>query len=433
MNADQRSDEELATQVAGGDEAGFVELYRRYFPRLYDFAFRVSRDREVAAAAAQASFFRAHHALRGGELPGPFKIQIFAIVRHDLAERMRQRPGPGTADGDAFAVADPSLLESPGSDLAELARFAWRAAQELKMEEYLHLDLSVRQRLSAEEIAAVAGSSPEGAEPRVGRAGESFEETFASILLAHRGRQTCVDLDMLIGEDEWSPATQRRILGHLRSCDTCHQTADRHPRGTEVLAALVPAPAPPGWQETILVRLLEAARTGPSAAATATPAQPPPAASVPPARPPAGYAPGWGGQGGGFGGWMSRLFGQGDARGPLLAAFGGSLLVIVVVLGALWGAGAFDGGGDGANATETPTPTAGTETVTPTPSETPTETPTLEATETPRPAGTPLPPTATPVPATAVPPPTATPAPPTDTPAPPTDTPAPPAETPTPP
>ena len=429
MNADEHSDEELAAQVAGGDEAGFVELYRRYFPRLFDFAFRLSRDREVAAAAAQASFFRIHDALRNGELHGPFNVQLFAIIRHDLAERMRQRTSPGIAADDAFAAADPSLLESPAPDLAELARFAWRAAQELKMEEYLHLDLSVRQRLSAEEIATVVGSSPEGAERRVGRAGESFEETFASLLLTNRGRQACVDLDMLIGDDEWSPATQRRILGHLRSCDTCQQTTGRHPRGTEVLAALTPAAAPAGWQETILVRLLEAARTGPVAAAPVTPTQPAPPAAAPPARPPTGYAPGWGGRGGGFGDWLSRVFGQGGARGPLLAAFGGSLLVIVVVLGALCGAGAFDGDGNGTDATETPTGTPGTETptTTATPSETPTETPTLEATETPQPADTPLPPTATPVPPTAAPPPTPTPAPPTDTPAPP------PTETPTPP
>ncbi len=178
MNENQHSDEELARQASTGDEAGFIELYRRYFPALYDFAFRITRDRDLAAAAAQASFFRAHHALRSGELTGPFKLQLFTVIRNDLAERMRQRTSPGTESKETFASVDASRLENPppASDLAELGRLAWQVVHELKMEEYLLLDLSIRQQLNDAEVAAVVGSSPEGAERRVRRARENIDE-----------------------------------------------------------------------------------------------------------------------------------------------------------------------------------------------------------------------------------------------------------------
>lgn len=422
MNADERSDDELARQAGGGDEAAFVELYRRYFPRLYDLALRLTRDRDVAAAVAQASFFRAYHGLRAGEVQPSFKIQLFAIAHRDLTERLHRRPAAVLEGEEAFAAADPSGLTTaiPAADLADLARLAWRAARELKTDEYELLDLSVRQQLDATEAATVLGTRPEAVERRLRRLQDFFEESFTSLLLLSRGRQECLDLDFLVGEDGGSSATRRRIIKHLRSCELCQTTRRRYLPAAELLSALTPAPAPAGWQETILVRLLEAARAG---APTSGPSPAAPLGAAPPARPPTGgftIA-----RGGGIGDWFDRLFGRGGARGPLLVVLGGALLAAIVALAALCGAGAFDGGGEEATptttATVTTTPTA---TTTTTPTATPTETasPTALPSETPAPTETPLP--------TDTPPPPDTPAPPTDTPAPPTDTPILPTDTP---
>ncbi|MCH7511130.1 MAG: hypothetical protein IIB19_02075, partial [Chloroflexi bacterium] len=129
MNAQERSDEDLAREAGGGDEAAFVELYRRYFPRVYDLALRLTRDRETAAAAAQASFYRVHHALLSGETEAPFKSQVFGLAHRDLAERMRGRPSQAQEVEEAFATADPALLatEVPAADLPDLAELAWQA------------------------------------------------------------------------------------------------------------------------------------------------------------------------------------------------------------------------------------------------------------------------------------------------------------------
>ena len=445
MNAQERSDEELAQGAGGGDEAAFVELYRRYFPRVYDLALRLTHDRETAAAAAQASFYRAHHALLSAEAEAPFKSHVFGLAHRDLAERMRGRPSQAQEEGEAFATADPALLatEVPAADLPDLAELTWQAASDLKADEYELLDLSVRQQMDAGDAAAVLGTRPEAVERKLGRIHDLFEESFSSLVLLNRGRQDCGDLDSLVGEDQNSPAHRRRVIQHLRGCESCKTTRRRYPPASELLAALTPAPAPAGWQETILVRLLEAARdrtAGATAAGLAGPAEAIPtsrpespptarAGGASPARPASEMFAGLDGGGDGMGGWLSRYLGLGGERGPLFVVLGAALLVVVIAVTALCSVGVFDGDGEPATGTETPTPTAtttGTTTATPTATGTPTPTEVLTGTP------TESPPTETPVPATDTPvPATDTPVPATDTPVPSTDTPVPATDTPT--
>lgn len=428
MDSPQRSDDELARQVAGGDEGAFAELYGRYFGQVYDFAVRLSRDRDIAALVVQSSFLRLQQTLRAGETAVPPKLQLFVNARHDVAERLRRQRGPVMEGEEAFVVADPSRLEGSilAADVPELARLAWQSARELKLDEYELLDLSVRRGLNTEEIAAILRTRPEAAEARLARTRDALEGSFSSLLLLHRGRRACLDLDFIVDEGKWSASLAQRILQHLRGCDACQTTRRGYMSATDLIAVLTLAPAPAGWEQTMLDRLLQAMRTGAMPAAPAPSPQPAPAVAPPRAqRPPEVGAEPAGGAGGP--GMVEQLFGGSGARGPLLAVFGGGLLVVVVVLGALCSAGAFDDGDEGAKATVSPTTTAtptgtGTATLTPTSTATSTPRPLATATQPPptlRPTAT-RPPTATPVPTQPPPPPTATspPPPPTSTPAP---------------
>ncbi len=430
MNEHDRSDEELAQRVAGGDEAAFAELYRRYFGRVYDFALRLARDRDVASLVVQSSFLGAYRGMRSGEMQAPFELQVFANAHHDVRERLRRRRGPVLEGEEVFASTHPAFLaDAPlAPELPDLARDAWQASREMKPDEYELLDLSVRQSLDVQEMAAVLRMRPEVVEARAARVRDSFEESFSSLLLLRRGRRECLDLDFQVGQDEWSVSLRRRITRHLGGCDTCREMRRRFPAATEVFAALMLVPAPTGWEETILDRLQSAVRTGtgPAAAAPAAPVAAPaapaatpvaPTVTPPPAGRPPGAVPVAAPGGAGIAGWFDRFFGGGDARGPMLAGLLGGIILVVIILAALCGAGAFDGGGP--TATPTPTPTAtGTATPTPTATATSTATPTLTSTPQPLPTATPAPPTSTPAP------PTATTAPPTPAPA--TATPEPP-------
>lgn len=417
MDGDQRSDDELARQAGGGDEAAFAELHRRYFGRVYDFALRLARDRDVAALVVQSSFLRAYQGLRTGERQGPFKLGLFARAHHHVAERLRRRRRPVLEGEEAFAMADPARLAYPAlaAELPDLAHMAWQAARQLKLDEYELLDLSVRQQFDVAEIAAILRTRPEAVQTKLARLRDALEESFTSLLLLSRGRRECLDLDFLVGDDQWSASLRRRIQRHLQSCQICRGTRRRYLSVSEALAALTPVPAPVGWQETILDRLQDAVRTGAMAAAPAPVA---PAVTPPPPRQPSGVLSDLAGGGGGIGAWFGCLFGGGGARGPLLAVLGGGLLVVIVALAALCGAGAFDGGEAAPTPTTSPTATASAS-ATPTPSATPTATAT--STSLPPPTATAAPPTSTPAP------PTSTPVSPTATPRSPTATPLPPA------
>ena len=414
MEGDQPSDQGPAGQTGRGTEAAFAELYQRYFDPVYDFAIRLSGDQGLAALALQRSFLRAHQALRAGEPPASLKVPLFAVALSDARERLRgRRPAP-QQDSDAFAVVDTSSVADPvlASALPELAQLAWLAAQQMRLDEYALLDLSVRRELTTDELASALAIDRAEAERASGRSRDAFEESFSALLLFDRGRSECVDLDFLAGDDQWSPSLRRRVTQHIRGCPTCQSTRQRYRTGVQLLAELASVPAPAGWQDTILERLQQAARSGASP-------QPAPAPSVGTPRPPAGPILATAGWGDGIGDWFRRVVGQGGARWPLLAGLGGSMLGVIVVVAALCGAGAFDGGDAAATLTPSPTATATTSVTT-----------TATATETPPTTATPVTPTASPLPATASPPPaTATPEAATATPMPATATPPQPSPT----
>ncbi len=420
MDAQTRSDDEFAQQAAAGDDGAFAELYRRYFPRVYDYALRLSRNREIAAAVSQLTLHNARQGLRSGVFQAAVRPQIFALAHHELTERARRGRWPVLEGEEAFVVGDPALLadQARATDLPELARVAWHAARELRFEDYELLDLNVRQRLDAGALAAVLKTRPGAIDDKLRKLRPAYEETFTGLLLLHRGRRECLDLDFQVSDEDWSPSVRKRIGRHLQSCQICHALRSRYPPGAAVLATLTPAAAPTGWQETILGRILDVAAPAAGTVATVAAAQPvftpperpgtaraqPEPAPAPYAQPPAEHYT-YGGGGDGYGDWVRRVFGSGG-RGPLFIAGGGLLLVVAIALGALCGSGAFDGA-----STPTVTPTV-TSTPTASPTATFTETPTATVTNTPEPTDTPAP-TDTPLPTNTAPPPTNTVPPPT--------------------
>jgi RNA polymerase sigma-70 factor (ECF subfamily) len=423
MNGGQQSDEELAQLAAGGDEWAFSDLYNRYFPEIFDYAIRMSRDRDIAALVLQSAFLRLYQLLQSGTPPPSVRLHLFAGAHHDLAERMRARRTAIIEGEEAFVVGDPARLERSISaqELHEQSRLIWQAVRELRQEDYELLDLSVRRALTDDEIASFMRVRSQSVHARLESARQTLEDSFSSLLIMMYGRRACMDLDFLVAEDKWSTSLRRRILQHAASCPVCQTTRRAYMSAAEALNAIAVVPAPPGWQAIMLSRLLKAREGGeptpsgpllptgvprpepvPVAEAAAAPAVAVASTSPYTARPMSSYSS--------TPGMFERLPDFGG-RGPLIAVFGGALLIVAMIFGALCSAGAFDGGSDDggvAEGTTTVTRTA-TRTRTPTSTRTMTSTPTSppEATETPLPTdvppteepatNTPVPPTNTPV------------------------------------
>ena len=440
MVTDQRIDEELTKRAAGGDGAALRQLYDRYFPHVYDYAIRISRDREIAALVVQAGFLAAFQALAEPERMSSFKLTLFASARHDLAQRIRGRRGAVTEGEEAFSAIDPALAKADSSgDLPELARVAWQAARELRIDDYELLDLNARRGLTVEEIAAVLRGRPQTIQARLQQVQASLEAAFSSYILFTYGRHACLDLDFMVAEGQWSASMRKRIAQHLSTCQTCQATRRRFISATEALSVLALVPAPANWPQIMLNRLLDAAFPGSSAAKEAAAAapvvpvplpssapadaaqaatrpgqlpasMPSPAPITPAARPaPAPIAPSPRpapappysyepiGPGPGGPGVVDRMFGEGrPPRGALFAVLGGGLIIIALIFGGLCAAGTFSGSGSHATVTPTATLTATlTRTSTPTSTPTPTETAKPPATSTPVPTNPPPPPAAT--------------------------------------
>lgn len=385
--------------TGGTPDAAFAQLYEDYFGRIYDFSIRLAQDRDIAALVVQSTFLRVYRDLRGAQ-QGGLELQLYSGAHHDTAERLSNKRGDAEQIEEPYAAIDPSRLTAPLDDAQELGRMVWSAAIELKLNDYELLDLDIRQQLNANDIGAVLGARPESVERRLTDAHKTLEQALTARLLFSRGRRECLDLDFQLGDAEWSSSQSRRVLRHADSCRVCRSALTGYPAARDLLAALMPVPAPATWRETILERLQEAVNNepvpSPAPAATAAAAQKPapspvPAsastpepvpAQMPPQRPsrplPEGGGSGRGGRS--IADRLDSIFGGGGPRGPLLAALLGGLLAIGIVIGSLCAAGTFDDDADDEpepTATVTITPT-GEASGTPTATSTPTSTPTLE-------------------------------------------------------
>lgn len=128
-----RSDTDLVAGIRCGSEADFNELYDRYFPRVYSFAFARLRNRADAEDVVQESFtavFRSIDAYRG---QSTLLCWIYGITKNNVNNHLRrakshelrvERAEPGMVLGaaslDASTPEDQLSLQRYEESLAKL-------------------------------------------------------------------------------------------------------------------------------------------------------------------------------------------------------------------------------------------------------------------------------------------------------------------------
>jgi RNA polymerase sigma-70 factor (ECF subfamily) len=101
------SDADLIPLAQGGDAAAFAALYRRYAPRVYDYAVRRLGERAAAEDATQIVFMRMATSLAGCRDPNAFAGWLFAIARNVVADVGRGQQRGGARLGEAPDTEDP--------------------------------------------------------------------------------------------------------------------------------------------------------------------------------------------------------------------------------------------------------------------------------------------------------------------------------------
>jgi DNA-directed RNA polymerase specialized sigma24 family protein len=238
----QRSDQQLAADLAAGDPTALAELAERYAPDLYDFAIRIVLDGSAASIVLEDSFEHARSDIASRSAFLSLRAWLLALVRDNALEALRQR-GRADAEPDQaptpLSLNDPMFVEIDDAEMQEMASWAWQAARGQRPRDYSLLDLALRRQVAPEEIAELAGLSRTGIYGVTGRLRGSFEEAFAATALFYRGLDACSELSSLVGQNsELRPALRRDIARHAETCSECRVTLNNLPLASDLFTAL---------------------------------------------------------------------------------------------------------------------------------------------------------------------------------------------------
>jgi RNA polymerase sigma-70 factor (ECF subfamily) len=142
----------LIERTGRGDRDAFEELYRRFARPVLAMARRQLGDHGRAEEAAQETFAAVWRSARSYRRErGSASAWLYAVARHAIIDRARQRVEP------AVDVPDQAATEDGPAELAERTWLAWRvhaAVEHLPERERIVLELAYWSGLSQSEIAS---------------------------------------------------------------------------------------------------------------------------------------------------------------------------------------------------------------------------------------------------------------------------------------
>nr|MDT0657499.1 sigma-70 family RNA polymerase sigma factor [Micromonospora sp. DSM 115978] len=278
-------DQALVAAISRRDPAGLDGAYRRYGARLHAYARTLVGDPATAADVVQDTFLIA--ARHVGQLRDPTRLRswLFAVARNECLRHLRGRvrvvplDAYGAGGEPAAEPVDLGAAVQAGQTVA-LVRAAYGGLGDADRE---IIELTVRQGLSATDLAGVLGVSDKHAHARVSRARAQFAVSLGALLVARTGRADCPTLaDLLASWDgQLTPLLRKRIHRHTGSCPTC---GDRRRR------QLSPAALLTGYAALPLAALLPAGTDRLDLVAASWRLGQPPAAPGTPPEPRAGTA-----------------------------------------------------------------------------------------------------------------------------------------------
>ncbi|NEC48198.1 hypothetical protein G3I18_06360, partial [Actinospica acidiphila] len=109
----------------------------------------------------------------------------------------------------------------------ELAALAWPEAAGTSPEQREALELAVRHRLAAHEVASVLGMAPAAARELLATAACEVERTRAALAVVETG--ACPGVAHLTGDQGMVLGTtlRRELVRHVDDCPRCRRTAER--------------------------------------------------------------------------------------------------------------------------------------------------------------------------------------------------------------
>ena len=168
----------LLARFIDGDDAAFLELFRRYNPRLILYAMKILGDRVRAEDVAQEAWERVIALRRSRQqLRSPMGF-LLRVARNLCIDAMRARRHHATLD-DVNEGAHPN---SSSDELSELEQLALDSLEQLPFEQREVLVLNYYCGYRFEEIATMLGRSPDAIWARASRGRARLRQIVATAL-----------------------------------------------------------------------------------------------------------------------------------------------------------------------------------------------------------------------------------------------------------
>ena len=187
-HSDYSSDPDVLLMVAAqkGDQASFESLLRKYFTRIFNFAYRYLGSRESAEDIAQETFIRVHRCLASYRPEAKFQTWLYVIARNLCFNELRKNKyktfsleGMTSSENGEFPKQFADMMTiSPAKELEnkETLALVMQVIESLPENQKTAVLLRRFEGLAYEEIAQAMGLSLQAVKSLLNRAKESLRQ-----------------------------------------------------------------------------------------------------------------------------------------------------------------------------------------------------------------------------------------------------------------
>ncbi len=177
-------EKELVRLSREGSEEAFAELVKKYRIKVFNLAFSLTRDRDVADDLAQEAFIKAYYALPRFQSRSGFGTWLYRIAINHARDYLRKKSRMIQISIDnikesSILQEDKTMKEEKESAEAQRKQFVHQSIRSLPEKHQVILSLRDIQGFSYEEISKILKISPGTVDSRIYRARKMLRKKLA--------------------------------------------------------------------------------------------------------------------------------------------------------------------------------------------------------------------------------------------------------------
>ncbi|MFW6159537.1 MAG: RNA polymerase sigma factor [Acidobacteriota bacterium] len=178
-------DEDLIRRFKKGDKKAFESLVKKYFGKVFQLSFSMTRNRAETEDLTQDIFIKVYTGLAGFRFNSQFGTWLYRIASNHLKDHFRSRSRTKHVSLDEEINLFPTeTKEAPNEELLkeEKSNLVTKALHQLPRKQQIILTLRDIQGFSYEEIGKILKISPGTVDSRIHRARKMLREKLSPFL-----------------------------------------------------------------------------------------------------------------------------------------------------------------------------------------------------------------------------------------------------------